>query len=175
MKVVILADKYSNETIEKIIEYYNEQSYFDFIICVSNETEAVEVLDYESSSVVVVKLPNRVKSGGRLLRISSLLDKYEPFLLTFGDYFCDIEVDNLIEFHKNQGRVLSMALIKQEKENIFGGIMLVDTDALGYINTDGVVFERDVISRLGEEDEISWYYYSGKPKSIYQKMKIYRI
>lgn len=173
MKAVILADKYSYDTINQIIEAYRKHGIKEFILCHSSSNETIEEIDYKDYSIIKAKLDKKVKSGGMLLKIANLLDPCEPFFLTFGDYMCNIDLNNLISFHKKQGRVLSMAVIKQDDKALFGGFMIVDYDAMGYINNDYVSFEKEPITKMAEDDEVGWYYYLGDYKIIYQHMKIY--
>ncbi len=104
-----------------------------------------------------------------------MLNPNEPFFLTYGDFLCNIELENFNDFHKKQGRALTVALIKQKNKNVFGGFMLVDIDAFDYILDEQIAFEGQPITKMAEDDEISWYYFQGKYEIIYQHMKIYEL
>ena len=173
MQAVILADKYSNDTVKRIIEDYNGQGIKSFIICRTSNKEVIEEIENDSYTVIEVTVEEKIKTGGQILKIANLLSADEPFFLTLGDYLCNIDLNNFISFHKNQGKILSMAIIREREKQLFGGFMLVDFDAIGYIKNEQAVFEKEPITKIGEDGEISWYHYKGDYQIIYQHMKIY--
>ncbi len=173
MQAVILADKYSLDTTNKIIEIYKKQGIRNFIICRTSNNEMIEEIEEDDYTITQVKLDRKNKTGGQILKIANLLNQDEPFFLTYGDYLCNIDLSNFLAFHKKQAKILSMALIKQENKQLFGGFMLVDFDAIGYINNEQTIFEKEPITKMAEDDEISWYQYSGSYQIMYQHMKIY--
>ncbi len=63
MKAVILADKYSNETIKKIVDKYSLQGIHEFILCFSGEKERIEELDFNENSFIIVQLKQPIKSA----------------------------------------------------------------------------------------------------------------
>ncbi len=173
MQAVILADKYSTDTTNKIIEIYKNQGIRSLIICRTSNREVIEEIENEDATIIKVTLERKNKTGGQILKIANLLSSDEPFFLTYGDYLCNIDLSNFLNFHKSQAKILSMALIKQENKQLFGGFMLVDYDAIGYIDNEQMLFEKEPIRKMAEDDEISWYQYSGSYQIMYQHMKIY--
>jgi glucose-1-phosphate cytidylyltransferase len=173
MQVVILADKYSCDTIEKIKENYKKQGMNEFIICRTSSKEMIEEYETNGCKIIEVKLEHKNKTGGQILKIANLLNYDEPFFLTYGDYLCSIDLKNFFEFHKKQGKVLSMAVIREDNRQLFGGYMLVDFDAIGYIENENDIFEKAPLTKIAEDDEIGWYYFNGKYQITYQHMKIY--
>jgi len=173
MKAVILADKYSKDTTNKIVEIYRKQGINDFIICRTSDKEQIEEKEYEGYRIIDVKLDRPHKTGGQILKIANLLNPDEPFFLTYGDYLCNADLKNLISFHKKHARVLSMVLIKCDEKQLFGGYMLVDYDAIGYIDSERVSCEKEPVAKIAEDNEIGWYMYRGSYQVIYQHMKIY--
>ena len=173
MQAVILADKYSKETVNEIMNGYKKQGVTDFIVCRTSEREMIEEYDLNDYKVIEVKLDRKNKTGGQLLKIVNLLNDDKPFFLTYGDYLCNIDLMNFFDFHKSQGKVLSMEVIKEKERQLFGGYMLVDYDAIGYIDNENDVFEKEPLIKIAEDDEIGWYYFIGKYQITYQHMKIY--
>ena len=173
MKTVILADKYSKDTIKEIINVYKKQGFNEFIICRTSINENIEEYEENGCTIIEAKLSKNYKSGGQILKIANLLEDTQPFFLTYGDYLCSIDLNNFLNFHKNQGRVLSMAVIKEKNKQIFGGFMILDYDAIGYIENERVLFEREPLIRMAEEDEVGWYSFSGNYQIMYRHMKIY--
>ena len=114
MKVVILADKYSQDTVKKIIGIYKKQGFKEFIICRTSYAEMIEEYEKNNCHITEVKLDRENKTGGQILKIANLLDDDKPFFLTYGDYLCNIDLKNFYDFHKNHGKVLSMSIIKEK-------------------------------------------------------------
>ena len=50
-------------------------------------------------------------TGGRIKRIQRYVDN-ETFLMTYGDGVCDVEIDKLVEFHKNHGKLATLTAVK---------------------------------------------------------------
>ena len=40
----------------------------------------------------------------------------EPFLMTYGDGVCDVEIDKLIEFHKRHGKLATLTAVKMAQD-----------------------------------------------------------
>jgi len=173
MQAVILADKYSNDTVNGIIEGYKSQGIKKFIICRTSNKESIEEIEKEQYTVIEATLEKKIKTGGQILKIANLLSADEPFFLTCGDYLCNIDLNNFIAFHKNHGKIVSMAVIRENEKQLFGGFMLVDFDAIGYIKNEQACFEKEPITQIAEDDEIGWYHYKGDYQIMYQHMKIY--
>ena len=173
MQAVILADKYSHDTVEEIIKNYKKYGITDFILCRTSSCDMIEEYEKYGCKIIDVKLERKNKTGGQILKIANLLDDNAPFFLTYGDYLCSVDLNNLLRFHKSHGRVLSIVVIKEMEKQIFGGYMIMDYDAIGYINDISNVFEKEPLTKIAEDGELGWYRFSGKYQITYQHMKIY--
>lgn len=60
----------------------------------------VHQTNMEPWKVTVVDTGYNTMTGGRIKRIQQYVGN-EPFLMTYGDGVCDVEIDKLIEFHKS--------------------------------------------------------------------------
>ena len=58
----------------------------------------------ESWKVTIVDTGLNTQTGGRVKRIKKYVGD-EPFLLTYGDAVSDVNIQELVEFHKNHGRI----------------------------------------------------------------------
>ena len=54
-------------------------------------------------------------TGGRIKRIQKYVGD-EPFLMTYGDGVCDVEIDKLIEFHKRHGKLATLTAVKMAQD-----------------------------------------------------------
>ncbi len=174
MVAVILADRYSSQTIEKITAHYKKHGINNIIICKSSSIERIEEIDKDGQTIIVAKIGRYDKYLQQLQKIQSLIDEGE-FFLTFGDYFCNVDLNNLYKFHKSNGKVASIATIKREKYLFNAGFMILDMDIYDYIIPKMQELERDLLTRIGQDDEISYYIYDGKCQNIFTKRKMYQI
>ena len=158
MQAVILANDFSYENVTQIKELYKEQGIREFIILNNAENEMIEEQEFQDHTVLTVNLKKSINTGGRLLKIANLLNKDEPFLLVYGIDLFGVELHKLLSFHKGHGRALSVIFNMQEDKAIFGGIMIVDIDALDYIDSLESFFERDTLKRIAEDEEVGWYF-----------------
>lgn len=175
MKAVILADKYSEETIEEIINHYKKYGISNVVICQSWDKEAIEEGNLCGIRVTYAKISNCKSTSGQLLKIRGLLEE-KRFFLTLGDFICDIDLLNLLSFHRGQGLLLTVSTIKSEDNTyVNGGFFVVENEIYDYITENSRGIEADVLSRIGEDGEIAFYTYCGKARSIYKKKDLYQI
>lgn len=48
-------------------------------------------------------------TGGRIKRIQKYVGN-EPFMMTYGDGVCDVDISKLLEFHKEHGKIATLAI-----------------------------------------------------------------
>ena len=110
-----------------IMQHYSHFGHREFIVCLGYKGEHIKryfadslalgadvTIDFATSSVEVLDTPRddwRVtlvdtgqwtQTGGRLSRVQSLLGD-EPFLMTYGDGVSDVDLDELVAFHRRRG------------------------------------------------------------------------
>jgi glucose-1-phosphate cytidylyltransferase len=124
-------------------------------------------------------------TGGRIKRAEEFLNN-EPFLLTYGDGVADINIDELLKFHKSHGKAMTMTSAQpdgrfgaldingdnkvnefQEKPKgdgswINAGFFVCEPKVLDYItNGDSTVFEQEPLRNLAKDGEIFTYKHDG--------------
>ncbi len=80
----------------------------------------VHQTNMEPWKVTVVDTGYNTMTGGRIKRIQKYVGD-EPFLMTYGDGVCDVEIDKLIEFHKNHGKLATLTAVKMAQDK--GGLI----------------------------------------------------
>ena len=108
-------------------------------------------------------------TGGRLKRLAKYLGN-ETFLMTYGDGLSNIDLKKLIEFHKKNGKLITVTAVRpkakygeiqinedlvesfQEKPHlqkgwINGGFFVIEPKFLNYIDDDETILEREPIDR----------------------------
>ena len=124
-------------------------------------------------------------TGGRLKRIKRYLGD-EPFLMTYGDGVSDVDIEALIKFHKEHGKLATMTVVnagqrfgvikmakdsatissfREKKDSdgnpINGGFMVLDPKVLDYIDGDSTVFEKSPLESLAKDGELMGYKHDG--------------
>ena len=138
----------------------------------------------EPWKVTVVDTGYNTMTGGRIKRIQKYIGK-EPFLLTYGDGVCDVEIDKLIEFHKSHGKIATLTAVKIAQDKgvldiggdnavksfreknlsdgapINAGYMVLEPEIFNYIEGDETVFEQIPLERLVKEEQLMSYIHKG--------------
>jgi glucose-1-phosphate cytidylyltransferase len=124
-------------------------------------------------------------TGGRLKRIKDYLDN-ETFCMTYGDGVSDVNITDLIDFHKEQkalatltavqppGRFGTFSLVEgqakiysfREKTKgdgawVNGGFFVLEPQAIDYIGSDATVWEQEPLKRLAQDGMLSAYKHYG--------------
>lgn len=75
----------------------------------------VHQTNMEPWKVTVVDTSYNTMTGGRIKRIQKYVGN-EPFLMTYGDGVCDVEIDKLVEFHKSHGKLATLTAVKMVQD-----------------------------------------------------------
>lgn len=136
--------------------------------------------------VTLVDTGDNTMTGGRLGRVRHLLDDDEPFCMTYGDGVADVNIAELIAFHRSEGRLATMTVVQPPgrfgavalKEDqtqvgqfsekpagdgawINGGFFVLERAALDGVIDDSTVWEQAPLRGLAEVGQLSAYRHSG--------------
>jgi glucose-1-phosphate cytidylyltransferase len=139
----------------------------------------------ESWRVTVVDTGDETMTGGRLKRVASYLND-ETFCMTYGDGVGDINIAELIAFHRRCGRLATITATQppgrygaleidpegkvrcfREKPAgdgawINGGFFVLEPGALAYIGSgDSTLWEREPLEGLARDGQLAAYKHSG--------------
>ena len=192
-----------------IMKGYAHYGYTDFIICAGYKqhvikqyffdyylhnadvsfdlaTNTMQVLNSHAEpwKVTVVDTGLGTMTGGRIKRIQPYVGD-EPFLMTYGDGVCDVDVAELIKFHRSHGKIATLTAVIQEQQKgvldiggdnavhsfreksvgdgapINAGFMVLEPAIFDYIEGDGTVFEREPLEKLAAQGELMSYMHRG--------------
>jgi len=124
------------------------------------------------------------ETGGRLKRLARWFAKDETFMFTYGDGVADINLQALLDFHKNRGKLATVTAVRtparfgrlaiqggsvtdfyekpEEGEGwINGGFFVLNASVLDFIDGDHVAWEREPIERLARERQMAGYTHRG--------------
>lgn len=192
-----------------IMKLYSFYGYNEFIICAGYKQEIIKqwFADYfvynsditfdfsqgykqivhnkhsEPWQVTVIDTGLNTLTGGRIKRIKNYINN-EPFLMTYGDGVSNVNIKELIEQHKNMGKLATLTAVQPEgrfgvmdisgnqinsfreksKDDmgwINGGYMVLEPEVLDYIDGDLIMFEREPLERLARDKQLMCYKHHG--------------
>lgn len=138
----------------------------------------------ESWKVTVVDTGYNTMTGGRIKRVQKYVGN-EPFFMTYGDGVCDVNIDKLLQFHKNHGKIATLTAVKINQEKgvldiddnnsvksfrekniadgapINAGYMVLQPEIFDYIEGDQTIFEKGPLVKLVEESQLMSYIHEG--------------
>ena len=160
---------------------YNSDVTFDF-----TEHNKMEIHTNVSEpwKVTLVDTGLNTMTGGRIKRIQKYIGN-ETFMLTYGDGVSDVNIAELVNFHKKQNKIATMTAVnigqrigvldieengqvsnfreKQESDGgvINGGYMVLEPQVFDYIEGDETVFEKQPLEKLAEDGQLVAYRHDG--------------
>ena len=169
-----------------IKEYF--QNYFLHMSDVTFDmaTNSMEVHQRRSEPwrVTIVDTGEATMTGGRLRRVRDYLGNEEPFCFTYGDGVGDVNITDLVAFHKCEGRQATLTGVRppgrygaleingarvekfQEKPEgdgswINGGFFVLEPSVIDLIADDSTVWERTPLESLASTKQLSAYRHGG--------------
>lgn len=168
---------------EYFADYYLHRSdvTFDF----SNNNEMIIHNNVaEPWKVTVVDTGLNTMTGGRLKRVRKYIGD-DTFMMTYGDGVSNVNIDELVKFHREHGKLATLTAIQpggrfgvldidsgdsvrkfteKAKEDggwINGGFMVLEPAVIDYIDGDATFFEREPLERLAADGELAAYKHEG--------------
>lgn len=155
----------------------------DVTFNMSDNSMEVHQNSAEPWRVTLVDTGEKTMTGGRLKRVRSYLDK-EDFCLTYGDGVGDINITELIKFHKQQGSLATLTAVQppgrfgalnidnkkvtgfDEKPRgdggwINGGFFVLSPKTIDLIDGDETFWERGPMEKLARDGNLSAYVHKG--------------
>lgn len=134
----------------------------------------------EPWKVTLVDTGESTMTGGRLKRVADYVKDEEAFCFTYGDGVGDVNITELIAFHREQKVLATLTAtippgrfgaldIEGNKVNSFrekpkgdggvinGGFFVLSPKVIDYIADDMAIWEREPLERLAEEGNLAAY------------------
>ena len=193
-----------------IMKMYSSYGYNEFIICCGYMQHSIKEFfaDYflhrsdvtfdfpadgemtvhnnfsEPWKVTLVDTGLNTMTGGRVKRVQKYIGN-EPFMLTYGDGVSDVDIAELVKFHKEQGRMATLTAIlvsqrfgvldidsadavrefrektAQDGSYINGGFMVLEPGIFDLIEGDSTVFEKYPLETAAKSGQLSAYKHDG--------------
>lgn len=168
---------------EYFADYYLHRSDITFDFANDNKI-TIHSNVAEPWKVTVVDTGLNTLTGGRIKRIKEYIGN-ETFMLTYGDGVCDVNIKDILNYHRSEGRLATMTAIQpggrfgtldisndntidqfaeKRKEDggwINGGYMVLEPQIIDYIAGDMTTFEKEPLEKLSQEGQLIAYKYDG--------------
>lgn len=113
--------------------------------------------------ISLIDTGNETQTGGRLKRIKYMLPPEQPFCMTYGDGLADVNIKNLVDFHRSHGLDATMTIVRPPGR--FGAVAMDGHRVTkfmekpagdgGYINGGFFVLQPRVLDRV-DGDAMPW-------------------
>ena len=156
----------------------------DVTFDMSNNKMEVHQQNAEPWKVTLVDTGEETMTGGRLKRVADYVKDEELFCLTYGDGVSDVNITELIAFHKAQNTKATLTAtlppgrfgaldMSGNKVNSFmekpqgdgaminGGFFVLSPKVIGYIKDDKTIWEREPLERLAQEGDLAAFHHTG--------------
>jgi glucose-1-phosphate cytidylyltransferase len=170
-----------------VIRIYAEQGFERFVLCTGHKGELIEAFVENDGlprglEVDCVQTGEETPTGGRIARVADRL-RSERFCTTYADGVADIDLAELLDFHRSHGALATMTVVQPELQFgvaelagdghvrgftekpryegwINGGFFCFEPAALDYIGPDSVL-ERGPLERLTADDQLRAFRHRG--------------
>ena len=137
----------------------------------------------EPWKVTIVDTGMNTMTGGRIKRIRSYIGD-ETFMMTYGDGVSDVDIKQLLDFHRTYGKCATITAVSQQQQKgildiaesevrafrekeeadsfiINAGYMVLEPVVFDYIEGDNTVFEKETLYLLAKEGELAAFIHNG--------------
>lgn len=194
-----------------IMKLYSHYGYNEFVICAGYKQHIIKeyFADYflhtsditydftneknemtihhntsERWKVTVVDTGLNTMTGGRVKRVREYIGD-EPFMLTYGDGVCDVDIRNLVAFHRSHGKIATLTTVIQKQQKgildidalgavrsfrekqegdgapINAGFMVFQPEIFRYLKDDRTILEQEPLGQLVTEGQLMSYRHTG--------------
>ena len=181
----IICAGYKQQIIKQwFADYFMRKSDISFDYRNGSNEMTIHKSNVEPWKVTIVDTGLNTMTGGRIKRIQEYVGN-ETFLMTYGDGVCDVDINKLIEFHKENNKIATLTAVLQDQTKgildiggdnavksfrekklddgvpINAGYMVFEPKIFDYIDGDRTVLERGPLEKLAEQGELMSYIHKG--------------
>jgi len=191
-----------------IMKIYSHYGFNEFVICLGYKGYCIKdwfnnyflynsdvTFDLESNSITyhknrsekwkitLVDTGPQTMTGGRIKRIKEHVNN-ETFMLTYGDGLSDININELVDFHKKSKKMATVTAVipegkfgaltinddsvvksfnekKDNKGRVSGGFFVLEPEVFSFLDDDNTVFEKEPLEKIATNNELQAYNHNG--------------
>tara|TARA_B100000029_G_C17580902_1_gene959639 strand:+ start:1680 stop:2441 length:762 start_codon:yes stop_codon:yes gene_type:complete len=191
-----------------IINYYKKFNLNNFVICCGYKNEiinnyfknkyklkkkiitninktAIEISSkIQKEKILLVNTGKKTGTGGRLKKIYKYIKNDDLFLMTYGDGLSNVNIKNLIKYHKRSKRLVTLTAVYPpprwgylkikgnrvtnilEKihdygNRVNGGFFVINKSAINFVNNSSTHWEQEPLSQLARKNQLTAYNHNG--------------
>ena len=173
---------YKAEVIKEYFLHYKTMN-ADFTVDLGEGTVTSHQLDELDWKVTLADTGLHTMTGGRVRRMKPYIGN-ETCLLTYGDGVSDVDLDQLIAFHQNHGKMVTVTavhpvarfgMLEMEGEQVIsfqekpqtrqgwinGGYFVIEPEFFDLIQEDQTILEREPLERASQMGELMAFHHKG--------------
>lgn len=152
----------------------------------------------EPWKVTLVDTGLNTMTGGRIKRVQKYIGD-ESFMLTYGDGVSDINIQELLRFHRSHGKLMTMTAVNADQRfgileldsdmqiksfreksmsdgsRINAGYMVCEPGVFDYLSGDSSVFEKEPLETMASEGQLMAYKHDGYWQCMDTKREMERL
>lgn len=155
----------------------------DFTVDLSTGVIIPYQVDTVDWRITLVNTGDKSMTGGRVKRMQKFIGN-ETFMLTYGDGVADIDIDALLAFHRNHGKMVTVSAVRpaarfgelemegqrvsnfEEKPQLHngwinGGYFVIEPAFFDLISGDSTMLEREPLEQATRAGELMAYSHDG--------------
>tara|TARA_A100001011_G_C14304495_1_gene842443 strand:+ start:2624 stop:3313 length:690 start_codon:yes stop_codon:yes gene_type:complete len=169
-----------------IMKHFSSYGYNDFYIALGYKGHIIKnyfkkkIFDW---NINLIDTGRNTMTGGRIKRLKKYLSN-EQFFLTYGDGISNVNIKNLLKFHKKQKKQVTLTAVRpparfgaikirnnfvkyfKEKSHldegwINGGFFVMNHTFLKYIKDDSTYLEREPLEKITKKNQLVAYKHRG--------------
>lgn len=173
--------------LEHIMSIYSKFGLNEFVVALGYKGQKIKEYFKDVNNnwkIELVETGSETLTGGRIKRLSDYIGN-ETFCLTYGDGLSDLNIKDLITFHRKHKKLLTVTAVrpparfgsleinsddsvtefseKIDKGNnwINGGFFVANPKVLTFIKGDDTIFEKEPLEKLSKIGELKAYKHYG--------------
>lgn len=169
-----------------IMNFYAQYNHKNFIIALGYKGEIIKKYfskKFDDWKIDLIDTGEKTMTGGRVKRLQKIIGN-ETCMLTYGDGLSNINLDSLMKFHKNHGKLVTVSAVHpparfgaikldgdkvvtfKEKSHvdqgwINGGFFILEPGFFDLIDGDETYLEREPLERATKKGELFAYKHTG--------------
>ena len=166
-------------------EYFFNYALHNSDVTIDLKNNDIQILKKQSEpwKISLVDTGQNTMTGGRLKRVSHLLAD-EDFFLTYGDGVSDVNLSQLVEFHKSHKKLATVTAVRpmgrfgaldlsgdvvakfEEKPKgdggyINGGFFVLNKKVTEFIKDDSSIWEKEPLETIVQQSQLKAYRHEG--------------
>ena len=167
---------------EYFINYFYHKS--DITISLNNNTVTIHDQRAEPWNITLIDTGEITMTGGRLKRVKEYIKNEEAFCFTYGDGLSNINITELIDFHKSKNKLATISVVyppgrfgaveinnnlvtkftekpKGDGSLINGGFFVLSPKVIDFIDDDSTIWEGKPLDTLAQINQMSAFIHNG--------------